>query len=133
MRGAAGLLAAMLLGVAGAPARLSVDLDGSGRTATVLLFQHAGAVGVVVRFADRRHPAQRFHFVVDPAREDAVCRLPVRIALESLAVDRAQAASLGANLGVPARGQGFQVSDGSCDAIHFYWNARDGRVVWWRL
>ncbi len=132
MRRAAGVLAVMLLGVA-APTRLRVDLDGSGQTATALLFQRAGAVGVVVRFADHRHPAQRFHFVVDPAREDAVCRLPVRIALESLAVDRAQAASLGVNLAVPARGQGFQVSDGTCDAIHFYWNASEGRVVWWRL
>lgn len=129
---ALGLIAT--LGVAVAPMQLRVDLDGDGHPDTVLLYQHGSAVGVIVRFVDRAHPSQRFRFIVDPTREDGLCRLPVRLEAEPLDYDLAAAEGRP----VPgfvrsAQAYGFRLVDGACDAIHFYWNQRTGRLAWWRL
>jgi hypothetical protein len=101
-------LAATLAGAT----RLSLDLDGDGRPDTVVLSQGNNAITVTIHFGDPRRKPEQFHFRVDSFREDAVCRLPVVLRVEP---------------------HGFQVVDGACDSLHFYWDAKKQRVEWWRL
>lgn len=92
--------------------QLVIDVDGDGRPDTVSLIQERNAAVVLVRFAARRHSAQRFRFVVDPGREDAICKLPAQLRAEP---------------------RGFALVDGACDSIHFRWDPKTHRIVWWRL
>jgi hypothetical protein len=96
--------------------RLAVDVEGTGKPDTVVVYEGTVSVTVRVRFADPARAPQTFRFAVDPGREDAVCRLPVRLSAES----------------TPRSGRGFALVDGACDAIHFEWDRRTRRVEWWR-
>jgi hypothetical protein len=113
---------------------LFADLDGDGKPDAIALDQTTASVTLRVQFADRAHRPQRFTFAVDAGREDAICRVPVRLQLESLNYD------LAAAVGEPVpgfvrsgRATGFRLADGVCDAIHFFWNHRTNRLQWWRL
>lgn len=135
LRGVIGLAIAVLAIGAGAPSsRLSIDLEGDGELDTVLLFQGHGGITVVVRFAVASRTPERFHFVVDPVREDAVCRLPAQLEVESLDYDLA--AAIGEKVVGFVRSKtskGFEIVDGACDSIHFFWNHKTKRLEWWRL
>jgi hypothetical protein len=92
--------------------RLVIDVDGDGRADTIELISGRNDVTVVVHFGDTRRMPERFHFPVDPGREDAVCKLPVHLRVEH---------------------SGFAVVDGVCDSIHFVWNRKTQRLEWSRL
>jgi len=115
-------------------ASISVDLDGDRKPDTVLLRQGANSVVVLVRFGDRSKKEEQFRFTVDPGREDAVCKLPVRLRIEPLDYDLT--AALGESLPGFVRSKshnGFAIVDEACDSIHFFWNHRTKRLEWWRL
>ena len=114
--------------------QLRIDLVGDGKLDTVLLSRGDATVTVLVRFADPARKPERFRFPVDPAREDAVCKRPVRVQAESLDYDLS--AATGEDVPGFARSKtakGFQIVDGTCDSIHFFWNHKTQRMEWWRL
>lgn len=123
---------ALAFAVSGSTA-LRLDLDGDGRPDSIRLLLHKTGVTVVVRYADRRRAAQRFDFVADSGREDAVCSPVARLQVESQNYDPAAA------LGEPLPGfvrsktaKSFRLVDGLCDSIHFFWNHKTQRLDWWR-
>lgn len=128
----AGAMLAFALIVSGSM-QLWLDVDGDGRPDSIRLVQQRAGVMVFVRYGDPRRAPQQFYFPADSSREDAVCSPAARLRVESQDYDPAQA------LGAPVRGfvrsktaKGFQLVDGLCDSIHFFWNHKTQRLDWWR-
>jgi hypothetical protein len=127
-------ISAALTSLAAASAtRLTLDLNGDGRPDTVLLTQSKSAVDIVIYFGNAAYKPEHFRFPVDSGREDAVCRVPVKLYAESLDYDAASVA------GGPISGfvrskasKGFAIVDEACDSIHFFWNHRTKHMDWWR-
>lgn len=119
-----------------APVRdeVRVDLDGDGSAETVSLSQHPGRVVLLVRGPALVGSTQTLSFGVDPARQDAVCGLPV--VLEITEPDcRPDGLGDGVLEGCSAKplSKDLSLSDGMCDSIHMYWNHERRQLWWWRL
>ena len=116
------------------PESLRVDLDGDGAPESIRLAQENSQVRITVEGKSVAEGAQTLTFGVDPARQDAVCALPVT--LTSAALDCAPEA-LGAHplpgcMEKPAA-RSLTLSDDQCDAIHLYWNHDTRGLAWWRM
>jgi hypothetical protein len=111
--------------------RVVLDLAGDGRLETVTLTEQKHAAVVSITYRDR-HAPQRFTFVTDSSREDAICALPAVLRVESQDWDPTQAVGHVDGFVRSKSAQGFALVDGTCDSIHFYWNHRTHRVDWWR-
>lgn len=116
------------------PEPLRVDLDGDGVPESIRLVQENAQVSITVEGQSVTDGSQTLTFGVDPARQDAVCTVPVT--LTTAASDCAPGA-LGAQAlpgcVVKPAARGLTLSDGQCDAIHLYWNHDTRRLAWWRM
>jgi len=96
-----------------APAQvLKLDLDADHRLDTVVLHQTPTQITITVRYGNPARKPDVFHFAVDANREDAVCATPVHLERET---------------------HGFAVVDERCDSLHFYWDRKTHRTLYWRL
>ena len=116
---------------------LRLDLDGDGSAETVSLSQRPNQVVVSIRGPALIGGKQTLSFGVDPARQDAVCGLPVILEItdpdcapEALGSDPLD--QLEGCKALP-QSKGLALSDGMCDSIHMYWNHEKRQVWWWRL
>jgi len=116
-------------GKEGAPLR--ADLDGDGKVDTVVLTQSPAAVVLEVQLGTAGKPIQRLEFGVDPARQNALCKLPAVLESVSLVCDPMEEPLAGCKAGNGAHG--LLLSDGECDPIQLYWNHDTGELDWWRL
>lgn len=117
-----------------APEPLRVDLDGDGAPESIRLVQEATQVRITVEGKAVAEGAQILSFGVDPARQDAVCALPVTLtpAATDCAPEALGAGSLPGCVAKPAA-RSLTLSDGQCDAIHLYWNHDTRGLAWWRM
>ena len=131
-----GLVLALVASGCALPLRseLSVDLNGDGSAETISLSQRPGQIVLLVRGPALAGGSQTLSFGVDPARQDAVCGLPV--VLEITEPD-CRPEGLGDEVleGCRAKPQSrdLSLSDGMCDSIHMYWNHDKQQLWWWRL
>ena len=127
---------AILLALAGsacattADGVLRVDLNGDGKVEVVTVKQSPGSITLKVRSSDTGKP-QTLEFGVDPARQDAVCQLPVELQVIDLACDPMDEHLPGCKVGNGAKG--LLLGDGECDPIQLYWDHENARLAWWRL
>lgn len=110
--------------------RIDADLDGDGQPDSALLTQTAERLRLSLKLSAAPQSVAAVEFGVDPARQDAVCRLPVRITAEPLDCEPEGVLLPGCNQQPPA----FElvIEDGDCDAIRVYWNHEKGALSWWR-
>lgn len=115
------------------PEPLRVDLDGDGTPESIRLTQEATQVMITVESKTVAGGSQTLNFGVDPARQDAVCGLPVTLAASApdCAPEALGAQALQGCIAKPAA-RSLTLSDGQCDAIHLYWNHGTRRLAWWR-
>ena len=116
------------------PEPLRVDLDGDGAPERVQLDQANTQVTITVESQTLAEGVQTLNFGVDPARQDAVCGLPVTLtpAAADCAPEALGAQALPGCINNPAA-RDLILSDGQCDAIHMYWNHDTLRLAWWRM
>lgn len=132
---ALGLLLAAFAGACQAApgaVHLRGDFDCDGRPDMASLRQTYKGIVVRVSFAERWHRTQTFSFPIDPAQENALCRLPVHLQLESLEYNAKAASGYAPGFVRSTHCKGFAVVDNACDSIHFYWNHKRNRLAWWR-
>ncbi len=123
--------AALAGGAPPEPISVQADLDGDGTVDSATLTQDHARVGLVVRVGSRA--PQTFEFRADPAAQDAVCTLPVT--LETAPSNCHPEGPEGGSLPGCVASAGkidLAIVDGSCDAIHLYWNGDRQRLDWWR-
>ena len=116
------------------PEPLRVDLDGDGTPESIRLTQESTQVVVTVESKTVAGGSQTLNFGVDPARQDAVCGLPVTLtpAATDCAPEALGTQALPGCIAKPAA-RSLTLSDGQCDAIHLYWNHDTRRLAWWRM
>jgi hypothetical protein len=116
------------------PEPLSVDLDGDGAPESIRLVQENAQVSITVEGQSVTDGSQTLTFGVDPARQDAVCTLPVTLtpAASDCAPEALGAQTLPGCVVKPTA-RGLTLSDGQCDAIHLYWNHDTRGLAWWRM
>jgi len=117
-----------------APEPLRVDLDGDGAPESIRLVQENAQVSITVEGQSVTDGSQTLTFGVDPARQDAVCTLPVTLtpAASDCAPEALGAQTLPGCVVKPTA-RGLTLSDGQCDAIHLYWNHDTRGLAWWRM
>ena len=109
---------------------VSADLDGDGKSDAVRLDQSAGDVSLSVSISTAGGTTRHLRFVVNAARQDAVCQLPVQVSVELL--DCApEGQTLPGCRSLPGA-QELVLSDSDCDAIRVYWNHDRQELSWWR-
>jgi hypothetical protein len=78
-----------------------------------------------------RRPAV-FRFAVNPAREEAVCQVPVKIVAEPHVCTDIYGERI-ARCDPNAKAcTNFRIDDSSCDSLHFHWDPRHKQVTWGR-
>ena len=110
--------------------RIAADLDGDGQPDSALLTQTAERLRLSLKLSAAPQSVAAVEFGVDPARQDAVCRLPVRITAEPLDCEPDGVSLPGCKQQPPA--SELVIEDGDCDAIRIYWNHEKGALSWWR-
>ncbi len=79
-------------------------------------------------FRARNRKFSILEFGVSGRYQDAVCREPVELAIESLDYELDQAPGFRRS-GVC---RGLVLSDDACDPIHLFWNQATRQLNWWR-
>lgn len=113
--------------------KLQVDVDCDGKPDSVFLYQDERAASVRVVFGNTKRRPARFRFTLSPGSQGAVCKMPVRLDIESLDYDPSEE-DVGELPGF-SRSKTcvtFVLSDGECDSVHFYWNHNEHKLQWWR-
>jgi hypothetical protein len=104
------------------------DITCDGRPDTVFFGHSEGRISVGL-FRASTGKAQVLQFRVGAAFQDAICREPAHLGLESL------------NYEMDSPVEGFQKSDrckglilddDACDPLHFFWNHTTRELNWWR-
>lgn len=113
------------------PITVRGDLDGDGSVDSATLTQDHERIRLSVRVGSRG--PQVLEFRADPAAQDAVCTLPVVLARAASTCypEGPEGGSLPGCVESP-RKIDLAIEDGSCDAIHLYWNRDRERLEWWR-
>lgn len=93
--------------------------------------QSPSSITVQVHLGGRNATPQQLVFGVDPARQDAVCKLPAVLEVVSLTCEAMDEPLPGCKMSKSAKA--LLISDGECDPIHLYWNHEAGELAWWRL
>jgi hypothetical protein len=110
---------------------LQADLDGDGITDKIVMVQSPDLIILQIQPGAASKLPQRLEFGVDPARQDALCKLPAVLKAVSLVCDPMDEQLEGCRAGNGA--QGLLLADGECDPIQLYWNHDAGELWWWRL
>jgi len=104
------------------------DIACDGRSDQVY-FGHAGDKIYVGLFRSRDKKPQVLEFRVGSGYQDAICKEPAELAIESLDYD----------LDYEVKGfqrsnvcKGLVLNDDACDPIHFFWNHSTRQLNWWR-
>ena len=67
-------------------------------------------------------------FGIDPSRQDGICALPAKLALESLDYDLNEVKGFERSRIC----KGLVLTGGDCDPVHLFWNHVTKRLKWWR-
>jgi hypothetical protein len=70
-------------------------------------------------------------FSVGKESQDSLCSIPVRLETSELTCSDEEMGDFPGCKEVKGC-SAFSVVDDSCDSFHFYWNATDKKLVWWR-
>ena len=111
----------------------SADVTCEGKEDTIVLgYQGKNQVWISVRRngTEGRPLLPPIILPVGTEQADAFCRLPLQIQTFPLDCKKGDGPLEGCV--VKPGCQGFTLSDGACDGIHFYWNSQKQRLDWWR-
>ena len=106
------------------------DFNGDGRVDKAWLIQHADYVEVRVLPNGSTRPQSLF-FAVNAGVIGAICGLPASLTAETHDCKSDSGSLPGCKASNSAKG--LRLSGGDCDAIHMYWDQRDGKMAWWSL
>lgn len=111
---------------------LSADFDSDGLVDQAFLGHARGKVLVGVVRAAAKEP-EILEFGVNSSAEDAICKEPAKLAIESLDYDPNQDGGEIEGFERSKQAKGLVLSDDACDPIHIYWNHKTKHIWWWRL
>ena len=74
------------------------------------------------------HAVQLISFAVGANQQAAVCRLPVRIASETVDLEP----DYDPNSEPIRTCRGISIEDDACDSLHLFWNDTKKQLNWWR-
>lgn len=110
---------------------LHIDLNGDGSKETVTWSQDPKAITLSVLDKKNASVEQHLIFGMDPARQDAVCKLPVKLVVIDQQCDPLDEPLPGCKS--ESKGKALLINDDICDPIILYWNHDDDLLNWWRL
>jgi hypothetical protein len=107
------------------------DVDCDGKADTVVLGSEGKTVLVgIVQAAPKSSPIV-LEFSIDPAQQDAFCAAPTVIEMSNMDCQSDAGRLEGCKSSKSCKQ--FTVSDDKCDSFHFYWDAKQKGIRWWRL
>ena len=106
------------------------DVDCDSKLDTVVLGSENEQVVIGVVWGSHKQP-QVFVFPINSGAQDGFCAAPKKIEISVLNCDSGEGTLPGCKLATGCKE--FSVSDEKCDSFHFYWDASQKKLTWWRL
>jgi hypothetical protein len=111
-----------------APKAVHADFNGDGRSDKAWLLQHPDYVELLVQ-PGGSSKTQRLLFAVNAGVYGGLCRLPALLRAEPHDCETDTGPLPGCK--ATQDSNDLRLTGGDCDAIHMYWDHRDGKMAWW--